>query len=176
MASESLTTFGTTKMDGDFQINPAKIFKWGDAYIGHVGSVAMEMIIRDLIKKKKKTPDLSSPEEIYQYFNKLHKKLKEKYHLIPNEDDDDPVESSQYEIVIANPHGIFAVHSLREVDHLSKFWAYGSGRRYALGAMNAVYNLKKFDAVQIATAGVQAGITFDNASGGKIHVVKVKMA
>ena len=168
IASESLTTFGSTKLYGDFSSNSKKIVTWGDNYIGMVGSVAMHMIFEDIIAKSKKTPKFQSTAEVYSYFNKLHEKLKKKYHINPEEDKDDPVESSQYEIVICNSHGIFGVHSLREVYDLQKFWSYGSGSEFALGAMHALYNDSAKSAEQIARAGIEAGIQFDTSSGGDI--------
>lgn len=177
ISSETLTTFGTMKMNEDFKENSLKILKWGDSYVGIVGYVALNIMLQDVINTEKSQPDFSNRESIYKYFTKLHSKLKDKYFLNASEDRDDPVESSQFEIVIVNKHGMFGVHSLREVHQYRKFWAYGSGRRYALGAMNSVYDVKGFNAQKIAEAGVQAGITFDDASGGSIvsHTVKLEL-
>ncbi|MEL6626015.1 MAG: MFS transporter [Bacteroidota bacterium] len=175
IASESLTTFGTLKLNEDFSANPDKIFPWGDSYVGMVGMVSIHMVLRDIAEKETESPDFSSVSSIYQYFTKLHADLKEKYFLNPKEDDDDPVESSQFLIAIVNKHGMFGVHSLREVHPYKKFWAYGSGKRYALGAMHAVFDREEFDAEAIARAGIQAGITFDDGSGGTIRSFKVKM-
>lgn len=175
IASETLTTFGTTKLREGFVTDAEKILKWGDSYVGIVGGVSLSMVLRDIIKKEKKAPNFSNVESIFKYFTKLHKKLKGKYFLNPNEDEDDPVESSQIEIVIVNENGIFGVHSLRDIYHFQKFWAYGSGRRYALGAMNATYDLKSFSAEKIAIEGVKAGITFDDGSSGTIITKVIKV-
>ena len=65
--------------------------------------------------------------------------------------------------LVASPHGIFGVHSLREVSEYNKFWAIGSGSEYALGAMFAVHDI--YDtAEEIAAACVKAGAEFNNAS------------
>ena len=173
IASESLTSFGNTKLRGEFAANSRKIVKWGDSYVGMVGSVAMHMIFEDIIAKSKKVPKLDSAAAVFSYFHKLHSKLKKKYYINPDEDKDDPVESSQYEIVICNKHGIFGVHSLREVYDLQKYWAYGSGSEFALGAMHAIYDDRSKSARQIAVAGVEAGIQFDNGSGGDVVVFTI---
>lgn len=175
IAAESLTSFGNTKMPGDFARDNQKIIRWGDHYIGMVGSVAMHRVIEDLISASKKVPKFDSRRNVFKYFNKIHDKLKKKYHINPDEDKDDPVESSQYEIVICNTHGIFGIHSLREVYDWDKYWAYGSGGDYALGAMHALYHQKGKDAATIAKAGVKAGIEFDNASAGAIVCHTIKM-
>jgi len=65
--------------------------------------------------------------------------------------------------LIANPFGIFGVHSLREVTEYNKFWAIGSGAEYAIGAMFAIYD-KAETAEEIAQMGVAAGAEFNNAS------------
>lgn len=175
IASETLTTFGTTKLSEDYISEADKILKWGKSYVGIVGNVALSAMLQDVIKREKNPPDFSSTGAIYTYFTKQHQVFKEKYFLNVNEDEDDPVESSQIEIVIVNKYGIFGVHSLRDVYNFQKFWAYGSGRRYALGAMSSVYGLKDFNARKIARAGVKAGIAFDDGSGGKVITKLIKI-
>jgi len=55
--------------------------------------------------------------------------------------DDHPLESSQWDCLIACPAGIFSVGTLREVIEYNHYWADGSGTRFALGAMHATYEL-----------------------------------
>ena len=107
--------------------------------------------------------DFSSRLAIFESFLSLHPLLKEKYFLNAKDEDDDPYESTQIDALIANPFGIFGVHSLREVTEYKKFWAIGSGAEYALGAMFAVYD-SAVSAEEIAHAGVAAGAEFNNAS------------
>ncbi len=52
---------------------------------------------------------------------------------------------------------------MREVFEYTQFWAAGSGREFALGAMNARYTQLK-TAEAVAKAGVEAGATFDKNS------------
>jgi hypothetical protein len=60
--------------------------------------------------------------------------------LQTKEDDNDPYESSQFSVVIANASGIFGLYSYREVFEFKEFWGIGSGRGFALGAMHAVWD------------------------------------
>jgi ATP-dependent protease HslVU (ClpYQ) peptidase subunit len=53
---------------------------------------------------------------------------------------------------------------MREVFEYSQYWAAGSGREFALGAMYSQYPKLK-TAVAIARAGIEAGATFDRNSG-----------
>ena len=71
--------------------------------------------------------------------------------------------------------GIFGVYSYREVFEFDRFWAIGSGRTYALGAMFTAYD-KARSARELAEAGVRAGCEFDKNSALplKAHTLKLK--
>jgi ATP-dependent protease HslVU (ClpYQ) peptidase subunit len=111
---------------------------------------------------------------VFDTFLKLHPKLKETYFLNPKEEDADPYESSQFTALIANAAGIFGVYSYREVFEFDRFWAIGSGRRFALGGMHAVWNQAK-TAREVAQAGVAAGCEFDTSSAGPVRVQTFKL-
>ena len=107
--------------------------------------------------------DFSTKAAIFETFRKLHPILKEQHFLNPKEEDDDPYESTQITALIANAHGIFGVYSMREVFEYTQFWAAGSGREFALGAMHAQYpSCGRAEAV--ASAGIEAGAQFDKNS------------
>ncbi|WP_137939288.1 MFS transporter [Chitinivorax sp. B] len=158
IAADSQSTFGDTRLAAAFDAASNKIFQIGDSYVGISGSAAHDLVLQSALKKQKKL-DLSSRAAIFETFRKLHPILKEEFFLKPDEEEDDPYESSQMTVLIANPHGIFGVYSMREVYQFERFWAIGSGREYAIGAMHALYD--QFDAEGIARAGVEAGCTFD---------------
>jgi ATP-dependent protease HslVU (ClpYQ) peptidase subunit len=133
-----------------------------------VGSAAHQLVLESLLTSKKISDkkieiDFSSRLAIFETFRALHPVLKEKYFLNAKDEDDDPYESTQIDALIANPSGIFGVHSLREVTEYKKFWAIGSGAEYALGAMFAVFD-NATSAEEVAHAGVAAGAEFNNAS------------
>ena len=71
-------------------------------------------------------------------------------------------QSSQIDALIANQHGIFGMFEFREVHEFEKFWAIGSGKAYALGAMYEAYERVE-DPTEIAKIGVRASCEFDNA-------------
>jgi len=73
-----------------------------------------------------------------------------------------------------NPSGIFAVYSMREVFEFDRFWAIGSGRDFALGAMYTVY-AKARNTPAIAKAGVVAGAEFDTGTALPIYLESVKL-
>jgi ATP-dependent HslUV protease, peptidase subunit HslV len=174
IAADTLTTFGSRWQRAAYVANPDKIQKIGEAYIGIVGSAAHEHVIESIFSKTKKIPNFQNRLEIFEFFRKLHPRLKNKYFLNPTDDDDDPYESSQMDLFIANPYGIFGVFSLREIDEYQKFWAIGSGSDYALGAMYATYEQCE-DAEQIARIGVEAGVEFDDASDAPITTYTIDL-
>jgi ATP-dependent HslUV protease, peptidase subunit HslV len=118
---------------------------------------------------------LHSRDALFETFVRLHPKLKDRFFLNTKEHDSDPYESSQFSILIANVNGIFGVESYREVFEFERFWAIGSGRRFALGAMHAAWGRAK-SARDVAEAGVAAGCEFDTSSAGpvRVHTFKLK--
>jgi ATP-dependent protease HslVU (ClpYQ) peptidase subunit len=118
---------------------------------------------------------LGSRVEVYETFRRLHPVLKEHAFLNPKEDEEDPYESSQITALIANETGAYGVFSLREVFDYERFWAIGSGSRFALGAMHALWDVLD-SATDIAKAGVAAGVEFDTASAGPIVCLTVPLA
>ena len=167
IASDALVTFGETRLPGSYEANE-KIIKVGNSYIGMAGSTAHFEVMRRVLMSMDK-PRLNSRHEVFETFLRAHAVLKEKFFLNPKEEEDVPYESSQITALIANPSGIFGVYSYREVFSFERFWAIGSGRSFALGAMFTAYGAQK-SAKAIATTGVRAGIEFDKSSGGPIRV------
>src|SRR4029434_10727652 len=108
-------------------------------------------------------PKLTTRREIFECFRTLHPRLKEQYFLNPKEDDKDPYESSQMDLLIANRGGAFGLMSLRDVYEYSRFWAIGSGASYALGAMFAAYDLD-LTADEIAEIGLKSAVELDDVT------------
>ncbi|HEB81543.1 MAG TPA: MFS transporter [Gammaproteobacteria bacterium] len=168
IAADSLTSFGDLKLNSKYDAAHDKILRHDENYLGIVGSAAHQLVMESVLSSKKVAKhkidiDFSSRLAIFETFRALHPVLKEKYFLNAKDEDDDPYESTQIDALIANPFGIFGVHSLREVTEYKRFWAIGSGAEYALGAMFAVYE-NAATAEEIAMAGVAAGAEFNNAS------------
>ncbi len=64
---------------------------------------------------------------------------------------------------------------MREVFELDRFWAIGSGRDFALGAMYVVYEGKERAAAEVARAGIHAGAEFDTGTSEPIDLHEVKL-
>jgi ATP-dependent protease HslVU (ClpYQ) peptidase subunit len=162
IAADSLTTFGDTRLSAEFDRTYDKIVHYKDSYIGLCGSAAHQLVFESLLAKHDDL-DFSTKRAIFETFRKLHPILKEQHFLNPKEEEDDPYESTQVTALIANPHGIFGVYSMREVFEYTRFWAVGSGREFALGAMHSQYDHLK-TAQAVAEIGIDAGATFDKNS------------
>ncbi len=178
VASDSLVTFGDTKLAYRFEDNN-KVFKvkavGGESLIAAAGTVAHFPALRkSLLALAPEELKLHSKDEVYDTFLKLHTVLKDKFFLQTKEDDNDPYESMQFSVLVANSAGIFGLYSYREVFEFKEFWGIGSGRAFALGAMNAVYASAK-TAAEVAKAGVLAGCEFDKNSALPVHVHTMKL-
>lgn len=174
IASDSLVTFGETRLPHGYEAN-SKMFTVGGSWIGAVGTTAHMPVLRQALATLPADElQLHSRDALFETFLKLHPKLKERFFMNTKEQDTDPYESSQFSILIANVHGIFGVESYREVFEFDRFWAIGSGRRFALGGMHAVWD-KARTAREVATAGVLAGCEFDTSSAGPVRVQTFKI-
>lgn len=178
IAADTLVTFGDTRLAHRYESN-AKIIGvdavGGKSYIGMAGTVAHFPALRKALATLPKTSLLlHSKAQVFDTFLKLHPLLKEHLFLQTKEEDNDPYESSQFSTVIANASGIYGLYSYREVFEFKEFWGIGSGRNFALGAMQAVYAKAK-TAREIALAGVQAGCEFDRNTAAPVDVFTMKL-
>ena len=178
IAADTLVTFGDTSLSHRFEAN-TKIFKVdtpaGMSYVGMAGTVAHFPVLRKAMAAlPKEQLKLGSREEVFDTFVKLHPILKETFFLQPKEDDNDPYESSQFTVIIANASGIYGLYSYREIFEFKEFWGIGSGRSFALGAMHACWDKAK-TAREVAMAGMSAGCEFDKNSGEPIEVFTLKL-
>lgn len=175
IAADSQSTFGETRMSSRDDASWNKIFEAHGSHFSISGSAAHDLVLQSLLRRVK-TLDFGSRMAIFESFRKLHPKLKEDFFLKTEEEDDDPYESSQITALIANRSGIYGVYSLREVYEYQRFWAIGSGRDFAIGAMQAVYDNPAYSAEDIARIGVETGCAFDVNSSlpMTIYTVKIK--
>jgi ATP-dependent HslUV protease, peptidase subunit HslV len=174
IAADSLTTFGDTRLSDIFDASSDKMVRHGATVIGFCGSAAHQLVYENLFSTEKEL-NFNSKAEIFETFRKLHAKLKDQLYLNPKEEDEDAYESTHITALIVNPTGIYGIYSMREVFEFKKFWAAGSGREYALGAMHAMYD-KLDTAESIARAGVEAGCLFDKNSSLPLSVVTIPIS
>ena len=139
------------------------------------GTVAHFPVLRKaLLSLPPEQVKLHSKDDVFDTFTRLHPLLKETFFLQTKEDDNDPYESSQFSVVIANGSGIFGLYSYREVFEFKEFWGIGSGRSFALGAMHATWDKAK-TAREVAHTGVRAGCEFDKNSAPPVEIYTLKL-
>ena len=174
IACDSLVTFGDTRLPHGYEEND-KLFPVADSWVGMAGTTAhFPVLRRALLWLPPEELKLHSRDEVFDTFLKLHPRLKEVFYMNTKEEDTDPYESSQLTALIANASGIYGVYSYREVFEFDRFWAIGSGRAFALGAMFTAYDRAR-SARELAEIGVKAGCEFDKNSDGPVKVQTIKL-
>lgn len=174
IGADSLVTFGDTRLSHGYEAND-KLFKVGDTWFGLAGTVAHFPVLRRALQTLTEGElKLGSRDEVFDTFLKLHPKLKDTFFLNTKEEDADPYESSQFSVLLANASGLYGVYSYREVFAFDRFWAIGSGRNFALGAMHAAFDRAK-SAREVAEAGLNAGCEFDKSSAGPLRLHTLKL-
>ena len=140
--------------------NCDKLLRVNDNVIGIVGWSAMSTMLETIVDEKAGLFVMDDRRKIYRSLMNLHKEMKKNYFLETYEHSSQPVESTQLDALVINRNGIFEIGSYRDVNQFSRFWAVGSGSRYSLGAMEALYD-KASDAKKLVEAGVNAAAKFD---------------
>jgi ATP-dependent HslUV protease subunit HslV len=164
IAADTLTKWGSAKESAAYITNHEKILRVGDSYLAITGSATFKMVLKDYFESATDVR-LSTTPEIFRTWNRLHSALKERYFLMPEEDKEDALESSRMDVLIANPRGIFGVSGHRTVQEFSRFYAYGRGSDYALGALYSAYELKGRSAEELARHAIETANEFDDGTG-----------
>jgi ATP-dependent protease HslVU (ClpYQ) peptidase subunit len=174
LAADTLTKWGSAKESSTYIANHEKIMQVGESYLAITGSATFKMILKDYFSSGGDVR-LSTAQEIFRAWNRLHSALKERYYILPEEDKEDALESSRMDVLIANPHGIFGVSGHRTVQEFSRFYAYGSGSDYALGALYSVYDDPARNAEALARHAIEAAAEFDDCTGTPISCLSVRL-
>ena len=175
IAADTLTKWGTGKESAAYVANNTKIVRVGDTYIAGSGTSTFKLILRDYFAQRGVPARFDSSIELFKTWQAFHAALKERYFLVSVGDKDDTIESSKFDVLIANPHGIFGVGAHRTVQEYRKFYAIGTGTDLALGAMYAAYDRAR-SARAVAEIGVRAGAEFDKSSALPVRVFSFPMA
>jgi len=109
IAADTLTKWGSGKETAEYVINHAKILKVGDNYLGVTGDATFKTILRDYFSRSRAYAHFATPMEIFKTWQKLHAALKHDYYLHTGGGEDEALESTRIDVLIANPHGIFGV-------------------------------------------------------------------
>jgi len=176
IAADTLTKWGTGKESAAYVANHAKVVRIGDTHIAGSGTSTFKLILRDYFSRRDVPARFDGAMHIFRTWQAFHAALKEHYYLVAVNEKDDTLESSKFDVLLANPHGIFGVGAHRTVQEYRKFYAIGSGTDLALGAMYAAYDNPRLSAEQVARLAIEAAAEFDDATGLPVvsHSVKLK--
>ena len=174
IAADTMTKLGHNYESAKYIVGGSKMIRVGDNAIAQVGHASFCLVMSSYFDSLKNKVALDSPAAIFKAAQEMHRAFKDDYNLNPNEDSDDPFESSRQQILIANSSGIFGLYALRSVQEYSRFYAFGSGTDFALGAMHALYE-SDLDAESIARAAIRAAADFDDATAEPIEVQTFKL-
>lgn len=165
IAADTLTKWGTGKETATYIANSDKIVEVGDSFLAAAGSATFKLILHDYFSHPRARARFGGTQEIFRTWQTFHAVLKRRYYLVAESDKDDSVESSKFDVLIANPHGIFGVGAHRTVQEYVKYYAVGSGTDIALGALYAAYDRAGASAEELARLAVEAAAEFDDSTG-----------
>ena len=176
IAADTMTKWGTGRETAEYIVNHQKTFKVGDTVLAITGNTTFKAMLADYFARPKVEARFDSVRNIFLTWQTMHGVFKEEYFLNAGAGSDDPVESTRVDVLLANKHGIFGVAAHRTVQEFSKFYAFGSGADYAMGALHATYNDKKYNAEELAQLAVTAAAEFNDGTGLPLTSFKFKLA
>ncbi len=175
IAADTLGTYGDQRESATYVRNASKLIEVDGTWIAATGHAAMDMALRNVFLETRCRRSFRDTNDIYKTSLDLHATLKEGYFLkLDGDGEEDAFESMQVNLLLANRHGIFGVCARRTVFEYTRFYAFGSGEQYALGAMRAVYE-SAADAQAVARAGLEAAVDFDTGTGAPLEFQTVKL-
>lgn len=174
IAADTTQSEGSLKISANYLLNNSKLVAVNDGFVGIAGWLASADIFQHIAINHPDKLDFSSKMKVFESALNIHKLLKDDYFIETSEGDkDQPVESSQLDMLIVNKNGIFELESYRSVSQYQRYWAIGSGSQLALGALHAVYDLYD-DASQIAEIAIKAACALDDSCGLPLHSQLIK--
>lgn len=169
IGADTLCKLNFTNESAEYIENPSKILRVGDSLLAYVGHASFGLILNSYFGSLGAPPKFDSESSIFEMARNLHLSLREDFFLNTTETEDDPFESSQFDCLIANKTGIYGLYSLRSVQKYRKFYSFGTGYKFALGAMRTAYELN-LSAVDVAKSGLEAATDFDEDSGAPLEI------
>lgn len=174
IAADTQCSIGSIKATAKQLVNSSKLLKINDSFMGIVGWQAIANVIEHLSVFKADMFKFSHRIEIQSTLLELHNVMKDEYFIETSESRNQPVESNHLDAIIINQTGLYEIGSYKEINEFKQYWAIGSGRELALGAMHAVYT-RDLSAQEIAEAGANAAAEFDCSCGFPVqsHVMQL---
>lgn len=144
--------------------NSDKLVQIGDAFVAPTGPASAQLVLRHFVQGYDELPVLEDIDSIFDFLNTFQRALRDEYFVQGKEDSGDDFESMRMELIIASPGGLFGAYPQRSVQEYRRFYAFGSGAEYAMGAMHAAWDSTD-SAEDLARIGVETAAKFDVGSG-----------
>ena len=174
IGADTLWKDGSTMVRATHVVNHSKILRVGDSLVAYTGTGAWESVLGRYFGRLKRPPDMTSVPKLFEVILRMRPVLKERYGVNSGDGSGD-FDSSQFQLLVANPGGVFAVYHDRAVSEFSTFCAFGSGYQFALGAMHEAYRTMERPE-DIARAGLEAAAEFDEDTGLPAEVFRIELA
>ena len=141
----------------------------GEALIGSdYENHAMILMLRRFLSSRDFHIENAGAEQLYETWLYIHSELVNNYGLGVS-DDSDVFQSSGFNAIVVTLEGVFNISSNRYVSEVKMMDAIGTGREYAIGAMEAALRIGMSSAMDIAKVGATAAIEFGNKCSLPIH-------
>lgn len=174
IAADSAQSDGALLVPRHFYLNFTKLRRCGECWLGSSGWSATADALDSIVREHGGELDFRSRAATFESARRIHRLLKEGYFVETQEDKEQPVESSQIDVLILGPAGIFEFESYRSVSEYARYWAIGSGQGLALGAMHALYD-RLDDPKEIARAAVEAACALDDSCRLPLEYRRVRL-
>lgn len=177
LAADSLTKYGDAKEPDELIKDFSKVVPFEDAVcqesaLAFVGHASFGLVFRSSLSRLETPLNCSNRQAVYESFRRLYLDFKKSSYLVAN--DEDSFEGADVDCLVANSTGLYGVYSLQNVQEYKKYYAFGSGAAYALGALHASY--EKTDCPRaLAEKAMAASCSFDDASSGPFHFKSFKL-
>ncbi len=175
IAADTMTKWGSGKETAHYIVNHHKTFEVGGTVLAITGNTTFKAMLADYFARPRVKARFDSVNNIFKTWQTMHAVLKDEYFLNASASHDDPVESTRVDVLLANRHGIFGVAAHRTVQEFAKFYAFGSGADYAMGAMYSIFNDKNRSAQGIAELAVEAAAEFDDGTSLPLTSYRIKL-
>lgn len=158
----------------EYQVNASKLISYGDSILGISGSCAVMRIFEDFLDRSEPA-HLGSRTDVFRWLLAQQDTLKSDYYMKTDNGNDksQPTESQWLTAMLINPHGIFSINPYRQVNEYSKFWAVGSGCRFALGALEILYK-QPLTATEIAREAALVATKFNPGCSEPVFVQTIQ--
>lgn len=174
IAADTRATYGDTCEGADLICNSDKIVRAGDAWIAPTGPASAQLVLRHHLRRLERAPRFDGIDAIFGFLTEFQKALRDEYLVHGKEDASDDFESMRMELAVVSPAGIFGCYPQRSVQEYKRFYAFGSGAAFALGAMHVAEPHVR-TAEELARIGVEAAAAFDLHSGLPLTVRTVEL-